>query len=113
MSKYQHPVSAGRLNKLMTIQSVTVSRSSNYNEPTETWATATTAWCNLRPVSSTERFEDEQVRETVTHIITLRKYDNLTSNHRFVWNSRTFEVVGMIDIDERNHTQRVNVREVK
>jgi SPP1 family predicted phage head-tail adaptor len=56
----------------------------------------------ILPLKQEERVEADQVKGVRTHRIVLRHYPDLTSRWRIKYGSRTFEVDGIVNVNERN-----------
>ena len=61
----------------------------------------------IEPVSGTEAVRAFQLRADVTHILTLRYGCPVTPEHRFVYGSRIFNVVSVLDVEERHRELKV------
>ena len=62
---------------------------------------AASVWCEIATLNAQQRFEAEQIGQTVTHRITLRYRDSLNARHRFRRGDRIFLVRGVQDPDDR------------
>ena len=62
----------------------------------------------VRPVSGKELTIAEQQGSTVSHNIEIRYLPGVTLNPTmcFVYDNRTFNIVSVINVDERNHTYK-------
>ncbi len=67
-----------------------------------TWATIESRWARVRPISSREFQEGKATIGQVSHEITLRYFPGLTVAHRIMYGTRTFELVSVVDTDERH-----------
>ena len=67
----------------------------------QSWATTTTIWARIEPISGTEDFNDDQTEATLTHRVTIRGDDAVGTVKRIKFGSRYFEVHGVRDKDER------------
>lgn len=71
-----------------------------------TWTTTKTVWGFVRPLTGREQLHADQLRDSVTHRITIR-YDSgaiPTPLWRVSYDSRTFNIRSVLDVDERNKT---------
>ncbi len=94
---------AGPRNKLVTIERSTDTRG-DYGEVTESWATLSTAWANIKPMQGGETIQGGQVDATVTHVITLRKTD-ITADDRINHDNRIFNITRVLNPEERGADQ--------
>lgn len=83
---------AGKLRHRVTIQRVTETLDS-FGQPTLTWAKLHDRWAAVEPLSGRELFNAQKVSPDVTHQITLRYLDGLTSKDRIIHDSRTLEIL--------------------
>jgi SPP1 family predicted phage head-tail adaptor len=67
---------------------------------TETWTALATVFGRLEPVSARSTFGADQRLETVSHRITIRQRDDVSSGMRFVHKGRVFEIMTVRDPDE-------------
>lgn len=94
----------------VTIERGTESQN-EYGEARLTWATLTTRRAFVRPLSGRERLLAEQVQSDVTHKVTMREYTGLTPRDRFVFDSRTLNIVSVIEKSNVPHHMEVMCRE--
>jgi len=95
------PVNVGMMRKRVTLQNVSAVRDSNYGGVTTSAAAAATVWASIDPISARERLRlGENVAEA-THVVKVRYTTNVAQTSRVVYGSRTFEVLSLIDVEER------------
>lgn len=104
-------IHAGELRHRIAIQNYTETLG-DIGNPVRTWTTATTRWGKIIPVSSREIIEGRQVEGRATHRIIMRYYSALTRESRLVYNSRTFHIENIIDIEERGKVHVIVATEV-
>jgi SPP1 family predicted phage head-tail adaptor len=56
----------------------------------------------VTPVSVADRMRADQPVSDITHRIRLWWFEGLTHTHRLVMDGRTFEIKGILNLDERN-----------
>ena len=100
---------AGRRSKKVTIQRTTPTRGS-YGEEVEVWATLSQPFVNIKTISGSETIQGGQVDAKSTHLITLRKTD-ITPTDRILHGSRVFNIVSVMNPEERGFDQVVQVME--
>lgn len=66
----------------------------------EIWNEVGLVWAHIEPVSDTARMFARQPLEEVTHRITLRWREGVTSGMRFCKGDRHFVIIGVSDPDE-------------
>jgi len=96
---------AGKLRHPVTIQTPTRTKD-DLGGYTETWATLTETWAWVSPVSGAyaERLVGAKVAAATTHLITIRYVAGVTTSCRIVFGTRTFDVRGISNLDERDKT---------
>lgn len=93
-------VRAGRLRHRVTIEQNSPTQDS-FGELDESWSTLETRWARVVPISPTERFANDQKFAETTHRFELRHISGVTPEMRINWDSRTFDIVGAVDVNER------------
>ncbi len=77
-----------------------------------TWTETATLFAGIEPVSADSAFGADQTLESVTHRITLRRRDGVTSGMRFTRKGRAFDILTVHDPDEGGRYLVCKVREV-
>jgi SPP1 family predicted phage head-tail adaptor len=95
----------------IALQSPTVARDA-YGQPIETFATYATVWAAIQPLSMRERLQSEQLEGERSHRITIRYNSSIGRTHRALFGSRIFEIVSILNNDERNATMELLCKEV-
>lgn len=78
----------------------------------ESWSEAATVFALVEPVTATGVFGADQTLESVTHRITLRAREGLSSGMRFRKGARLFAIVTVHDPDESGRYLVCRTREV-
>lgn len=91
----------GKLRHQITIQTPT--RVANETGGfTQTWAAfASNLWAEIKPASARERMFADKLQHLVTHKIRIRYYASITSKMRVSFGSRTFQIHGILNDEER------------
>lgn len=92
-------IQAGRLRHYVTVEALTIT-----DQPDGTYAKSWSSegrHASIEPLSGRELFEAQQMKGEATHKVTMRHYAGLTPEHRIKFNGRTFNVVGVQNIEER------------
>lgn len=89
-------MNAGRLHHQLTIQAATETRDA-HGQAVRTWAAVATVWGRVEPLRGRELFQAQQAEARVDTRITIRRYAGLTSHHRILFGTRTFELVTVPD----------------
>ena len=90
----------GQLRHKVAIQAATETRSAS-GDVIKTWATASTVWAAIWPLSGKEFYAARQIHADATTKIRMRPYSGLTTKHRLLFGSRTFDILHIANMDER------------
>ena len=105
---------AGKLRHRLALQNATETDSgTGTGHLDKTWTTYATVWGSIEPLSGRELVEQEQVQSEVTHKTKIRYQSAITSEHRIVFKTRTFQIVTMLNPEERNREIELMLRERK
>lgn len=100
-----------QLNKYCEVQTRTIGNDLA-GEPVETWTTTRSEWGDLRPASVREYEQGQQMQSEITHVCWMRYFDGCNARQRLVIESRTFDVVGVFNVDERNRFLKWQLKEI-
>tara|TARA_Y100000004_G_scaffold75428_1_gene84852 strand:+ start:156 stop:485 length:330 start_codon:yes stop_codon:yes gene_type:complete len=64
------------------------------------YSTATTVWAKAENLSGGEGIFGDQLRGTASYRFTIRYYSALTEKYRISYNSKTFNITHIKDVDE-------------
>lgn len=93
---------AGQLRHQIVLQRRTMARTANSAEMAETWTSVGTVWANVEPLSGSELLRAQQTQAETTHQVTIRHFDELTPRDRVRFGTRLFEILSIVNRDERN-----------
>jgi SPP1 family predicted phage head-tail adaptor len=68
---------------------------------TTAWNDIVTLWAKVEPVSASERLYSERLETQRSHKVKIRFRNDITTDMRFVFKGRTFQVKGVYSPDER------------
>jgi len=102
---------AGWLRHRVTIQKKTTSQDS-YGAEQETWTNVATVWAGIEPLRGREYIDAQNATAEVTHRVRIRYQSGITPRMRVSFGSRTFEIVSVINVLERNRELELMCREV-
>lgn len=105
---------AGNLRHRVTIQQL-VAGSPNQNaggEPEEAWSDVATVYGAIRPLKGREFLSAQQTSSEVTGVIDMRYRAGITSKMRCMFGERLFDIVSVVDPDERHIRLELSVREL-
>ena len=83
----------------VTIEEATETNS--YGDVTRTWSTFKKRWASIRPLTGRERWAAMRAEANVSHCITIRYTEGVTSKMRITYNDRTFEIGAVTNVNER------------
>lgn len=101
---------AGSLRHLVTIQSYT-EISNTFGEASKAWAEFSEAYANITPLKGTEKYLSKEKHATATHQVTIRYLDGVDTKMRIIYGSRTFEIVSVANVGERDRMMQLIVEE--
>lgn len=102
---------AGRLRHRVTVQSASTSTDS-FGQTQPTWGSVGTYWANVRPLMGKEAERARQVRADATHVVEMRIPVSITPEMRLSYDSRTLNIVEVVNIDERDREYRLTCVEI-
>lgn len=97
---------------LVTIQQSTPTRTAS-GQATDVWSTYKQAWGSLNPVRGGETFRSRQVHAEADSVLEFDWIDAqaVTPRMRVTYGSRTFDILTVANIGERNRRVRLDLRE--
>lgn len=100
----------GELRHRVEIQNKTV-QMDELLQQSEVWATYATVWASVRPIKGREYVAVKQVNAEVSVVITMRYLSGITSEMRILFGNRVFDIVSVINADERNRVLELMCKE--
>lgn len=94
-------IAAGKLRHRVTIKTSASARDS-HGGIVLTYSSARSRWAAIEPVGGTESREADAPQPEVTHRIRMRHGSSITPKDRIEFDDRTFEVVNVLNVDERS-----------
>lgn len=70
------------------------------------WSLVAEVWAAFRPYTGSEREEHDGLKARVSHEVWIRRRDGVRSDMRFVMGARVFDVLAVLDIEERGRWLR-------
>ena len=68
----------------------------------QSYTTFSNIYANIKPTNANSTYRQGIVTEKVTHEVTMRYMDNISTNSRVTYGTRNFNVRGIINVDERD-----------
>jgi SPP1 family predicted phage head-tail adaptor len=101
----------GKLRHRLVIKAQSTTSTSELGMPVENFTTQATVWGSIEPLTGRELFTAKQVYPLVTHRITVRGNLSLTPAKRIEHESRVFNILSVVDKDERKIEKTVMAME--
>jgi len=79
---------------------------------TTTWGTTTVCWGAFKPTRGREWIESGLENSEITEIFRMRYFNGITPDMRIYIGSRKFEIVSVINVDERNRELELVLKEL-
>tara|TARA_R110000824_G_scaffold393791_2_gene593159 strand:- start:1079 stop:1408 length:330 start_codon:yes stop_codon:yes gene_type:complete len=92
---------AGRLRHRVSIQTQSTTLD-GYGEATGGWATDSTVWAAVEPVSGSERDVGEGKVGIVSHRVVMRYLSTISPKMRLLFGARVLNIDSVINFDEKN-----------
>lgn len=110
MSK--QPVKIGDLRHRITFQSENKTPD-GYRGHTSTWNDVVTVWGKVEPVSGREYYYANQLKNAISHKITIRFRPDITAELRAVFEKRTMKIESIINLLEQERFMEIRCIEEK
>lgn len=104
-------VCAGDLRERVAIEQVSTSRDA-VGGIVETWSGIAEVWARVMPMSQRESWYRQQMNASAAWKIHMRWRPDVTTKHRVRWDSRTFEIRGVANPDERKRWLELSAEEI-
>jgi SPP1 family predicted phage head-tail adaptor len=75
------------------------------------WTNFATVWAEITPVTGDTVFVSGHLEAHITHKMTIRYLAGVTTDMRILWNSRTFNIRAVTNVEERNRVLELLVEE--
>lgn len=106
-------MNAGKLRHRITHQTLSETTDPRSGQRLQSWTDVASYWAEVRPLSGRELVNAQQIRTDVSHSITLRAdVGSIMTKDRFVFGSRHFNLVQVIDLEERGIEVAIMATEV-
>lgn len=101
---------AGDYRHLITIQAKANSKDA-MGGLVRDWDDYLTIWAKISPLKGSEVLIAQQKQGEITHRIKIRYQEDITTKHRIVFGDRIFEIINIININERSRHQEIMAKE--
>ncbi len=72
-----------------------------YRGHTSTWDDVATVWAKVEPVSGREYYYSHQLKNVISHKITVRHRDDITAELRIVFEKRIMKIESLVNLQEQ------------
>lgn len=100
----------GEMRHRISLQVKTITKAEGI--PQENWITLVTVWASITNISGKEYFQAASVQSEITTRIQIRYRPEITPAMRVLYGSRLFNILSVIDKDERHHELELMCKEV-
>ena len=101
---------SGRLNHKIVIEQRTETKNT-LGEDITTWTTYKWTWAQVSPLSGKEYLSNNELQSSVTGRVSMRYLAGVTTDMRINWNDRMFDIISIINTEERNRELILMVEE--
>jgi len=102
---------AGIIRHKVVIQQNVPTEKDSYGAEVEDWTEYATVWAAIEPVRGREFWDSQQVNAEVTGKITMRYLSGVTPKMRVKHGDRYFEILAVINPEEKNEELQLMVKE--
>ena len=100
----------GQMRQRIALQAKTITKSEGI--PLESWTTVAIVWAAVSDISGKEYFQAGAMQSEVTTRIKIRYRTGITPSMRVLYGSRVFQILSVIDKDERHRVIELMCKEV-
>lgn len=104
-------VDIGKLNKRITFLKLAEKEDDMGQTKTE-WGQYRSVWATVKPFKSSESGFMGKLKPDVTHRFYVRYRNDISPDMRIKYGNRTFEISGIIDMDEQHRLLEIQAQEV-
>jgi len=104
-------VRAGKLRHRLAFNSLSRGRD-EFGGTIDMFTTYATLWGSIRPMTGRELENAQQISGELTHMVRIRYNSSVAITNRFTFDDRTFEIVYILDYDERNIWMDMMAKEI-
>jgi SPP1 family predicted phage head-tail adaptor len=101
----------GKYRHRLAFQSATDTRTAD-GGVSQAWATTNTVWGRVDPLDGSEVVHADKTRADATHRANIRHGITVTPAMRFTYDSRTFQILSVLNIDERDRELTIIAQEI-
>jgi len=79
----------------------------DYRGHTSTWDDVATVWAKVEPVSGREYYYSHQLKNAISHKITIRYRDDISAELRIVFEKRIMKIESIINLQEQERFMEI------
>lgn len=83
------------------------------NELVESWRAVATAWASIEPIKAVQQFQNRSIGVDATHLVIMDALTSINEFNRLVFNGRSFEILSIENLQERNFDLVITCKEVR
>lgn len=102
---------AGRLRHYVIIQQATETQGAD-GSVIQTWGEFAHVYAEISPKSGNETYASQGIHASVVHEIRIRYLKGVVPKMRILWGERVFEIIGVVNWNERNREMLLNCTEI-
>lgn len=102
---------AGKLRHRLALRSNTPAYDAN-GQPVDSYSTITTVWGSVSPLDGRESEFADKVTAEATHVVVIRYDSAINAEYQITHDSRTLQVISIINKDDRNIQQTLLCKEL-
>jgi SPP1 family predicted phage head-tail adaptor len=108
-----YQLNAGKLDQFVTIETDTGSNVDATGQHVEVWIDylPNGVWAEIKPLTGRELWNALQVQPDVTHQVTIRYREGITSKMRIKHGSRYLNILSAIDVEEKRTSLQIMCKE--
>ena len=92
---------SGNLDRLITIEQVSLSNDTFGSSQTESWSTFAQVWAEVLPMKAEEKFRSAEKYSSQTNVFRIRWLSGLTPRMRISYNSKLWRILGIKELERR------------
>lgn len=102
---------SGRLNRRVTIQSLSVTQDP-YGQPVSTMTTVATVWAAVEPLSGARLFQAKQSQSEITLKVTIRYLSTVEENMQVIYGPHSYIILYLIDPEMKHESLELMCKEL-
>lgn len=99
-------IDPGKLRERVTVEAA-AGATNALGETILSWSTTSAVWASVEGVSAREALAAGSQNVVITHKVRMRYLPGLTQDMRFVWRSRTLEIVSLLEHGNRSEHEAI------